>query len=735
MAKAKDGIEYLIEAKVNQAIKNLNKFDQKTAQSQSKTTGSLSKIKGAWIAAAAVIGGVVVGSVIALGKKMVQASIEMEQTRVAFNTFLGSAEKGTKTLKELEQFSIVTPFTINQVNKAGKTLLAFGFQADELQDTLRFLGDVSAGTGKDLSEMAIIFGQIKGAGRLMGQDLLQLINAGFNPLQQISKKTGKSMFELKKEMEKGAISFDMVKEAFKDATGEGGLFFDLMNKQSKTLGGRISTLQGNVQLLAARIGDKLAPTVGKVVDFLNKFIVVEKTLSGELKEQKEELIKNQRQLNAQLEILKKGEIPLRQRERVIGEVNEALGKLNLEQIDQNTSLQEFNRLQKEANTLFVKRIKLIATREILAKKEEEAAKIAAKIIENEIDITDSLLFIERLKNGEATRGRTAAGRTIQVLKERIATAKKQNIESEKELGLIRTQIERVQELTGVTLESEKKKTDAVVESVKKRNVAKAKLSAKDKELIAKEKEVAKVKKEILQASFDFAAGLIDQLFEKKKKELQDETDLLLESIPARKELEDIAAEEEKERIAELEAERDIALEKGDERAASEAQREIDKIKLTKQLAEQEAKIKEDQDKKARKLARDQAIASKAFSLAEAIFKTAQSVAAAIAAFPITGGLPFSALNAALGAVQIAKISSQPIPALATGGTIETSGPQLFLAGDNASGRERVEVTPLDDAGGGATGGNTFIFHGIQDLDSARNELMRSEGADAFNQAF
>lgn len=188
----------------------------------------------------------IIAGLTSLGRKIFDLGVQQEQLNIAFTTFLGSAEKAKKLMAELTKFSIITPFTPDQVNRAAKTLLAFGTQAKDIIPTLKMIGDVSSGTGKDLAEMAVIFGQIQSTGRLMGQDLLQLINAGFNPLQIISEKTGKSVKVLKEEMEKGLISFDMVKQAFKDATSEGGLFFNLMEKQSESVGGKLSTIAGNL---------------------------------------------------------------------------------------------------------------------------------------------------------------------------------------------------------------------------------------------------------------------------------------------------------------------------------------------------------------------------------------------------------------------------------------------------------------------------------------------------------
>lgn len=226
------------------AKKTVQDIEKETAKSEKgfKQLGeSGSKAFGLIGKAVAVLG------LAALGKQIFDLGVKQEQLNIAFNTFLGSAEKGKKLLKELAQFAIVTPFTPDQVNNAAKALLAFGVKGKEVIPILKMLGDVSSGTGKDLTEMAVIFGQIRSTGRLMGQDLLQLINAGFNPLQVISEKTGQSMVKLKKDMENGLISFEMVSDAFKTATSDGGLFFNLMEKQSQTIGGIMSTIEGNIE--------------------------------------------------------------------------------------------------------------------------------------------------------------------------------------------------------------------------------------------------------------------------------------------------------------------------------------------------------------------------------------------------------------------------------------------------------------------------------------------------------
>lgn len=219
-----------------------------------------------------------------LASNIVKLGANMEQTRVAFTTFTGSAEVANALIEQMNQFANVTPFDNAKVIQSARTLMAFGTTAGEIQGTLKILGDVSAGTGKDLNEMAVIFGQIKSTGKLMGQDLLQLINAGFNPLQEISRTTGKSVSQLKDEMSKGMISFDMVENAFKSATSAGGLFNDMMEKQSQTLTGKWSTLMGKLQTVGIAIGEKIIPYLTTALDGVLRVFEIIRVNFNQIKE-------------------------------------------------------------------------------------------------------------------------------------------------------------------------------------------------------------------------------------------------------------------------------------------------------------------------------------------------------------------------------------------------------------------------------------------------------------------
>ncbi|AMV31727.1 hypothetical protein VN12_06370 [Pirellula sp. SH-Sr6A] len=191
----------------------------------------------------------------------IKLAANMEQTKTSFAVFLGDANLAEKKLKEIEQLGAETPFTFDQLKDGAQTLLNFGVSADALLPTLRNLGDVSGGDAERFSRLALAFGQVMGKGRLMGQEVNQMIEAGFNPLQEISRITGKSMAKLSEEMEAGQISSRMLATAFASASGPGGRFNGMMQKQSATLTGLFSTLMDNAAIVARALGNAMLPTL------------------------------------------------------------------------------------------------------------------------------------------------------------------------------------------------------------------------------------------------------------------------------------------------------------------------------------------------------------------------------------------------------------------------------------------------------------------------------------------
>lgn len=193
------------------------------------------------------------GSILAAGGFALKSAGEMEMLRSSLNTLTGSAEAGATVFKDLNKFAASTPFETGDLAKASETMLAFGINSKQVLPNLQMLGDISLGNAEKLSGLSLAFSQVASTGRLMGQDLLQMINQGFNPLTIISQKTGRSMTDLKDAMAEGEISFEMVRDAMVTATSKGGLFFEGMKRGAATLPGIWSTLMDTIGMTTREV--------------------------------------------------------------------------------------------------------------------------------------------------------------------------------------------------------------------------------------------------------------------------------------------------------------------------------------------------------------------------------------------------------------------------------------------------------------------------------------------------
>jgi len=262
-------LQFIIDAqdKASEAFKSVqDKLDG--VQSKMKTAEDASKKFALGLAGVGVAAG-------GFAMKAIKAASEAEQMQISFTTMLGSAEKAQSFIAQMKEFAAKTPFETTDISKAAQTFLSFGMDVESVMPSVQMIGDVAMGNKERFAALSLAFAQVQSTGRLMGQDLLQMVNQGFNPLQIISEKTGKSMAELKDEMAKGAISAEDVAEAFRIATSEGGRFYGGMEAQSKTLAGVWSTLSDTFKQLLIDIGTKMIPVAKQAVDAIN--VLIEKT--------------------------------------------------------------------------------------------------------------------------------------------------------------------------------------------------------------------------------------------------------------------------------------------------------------------------------------------------------------------------------------------------------------------------------------------------------------------------
>ena len=234
-----------------------------------------------WKKALAIIGGV--GVLKALGSEIVRVRGEFQSTQTAIETLVGKDMAGN-LIPQIKELAKISPLTMSDMVGAEKMMLGFNIQAEDTIKYLKALSDVSMGDSQRFNSLTLAFSQMSAAGKLMGQDLNQMINAGFNPLQIMADKTGKSISTLKEEMAKGAISAEMVQQAFIDATSAGGKFYNMSENASKTINGQLSMMQDAINTVFNELGTKsegvIMDGIQMTTSLIQNYETVGKVLTG-----------------------------------------------------------------------------------------------------------------------------------------------------------------------------------------------------------------------------------------------------------------------------------------------------------------------------------------------------------------------------------------------------------------------------------------------------------------------
>lgn len=206
----------------------------------------------------------------------------MERTAAQFRVLVGDAGRATQLLNDLRQFDIEAPLSLTAILDASKVLLQFGVNVEQVAPMLRQLGDVSLGNVDNFGRLALAMAQVSAAGKLQGQDLLQLVNAGWNPLQTIAGLTGETLTQVRERMSQGAVSASEVANALKVATSEGGRFAGMMATSAQTVAGRWDVMLGKLTALGTSIGTVVLPAAGMLVDGLTRLVDLLGALDGQL---------------------------------------------------------------------------------------------------------------------------------------------------------------------------------------------------------------------------------------------------------------------------------------------------------------------------------------------------------------------------------------------------------------------------------------------------------------------
>jgi tape measure domain-containing protein len=262
-------------------VKSMKEMAREAGNTQTQVNGMFKDMA----KQAAAFAGLSVG---AAGMKAFASSIvnvrkEMQSLSTSFKVLLGDEAKATAMFGGLKDFAASTPLMLKDLASGAQTMLGFNIEAEKVVPTLKAIGDISMGDAQRFQSLTLAFSQMSATGKLMGQDLLQMINAGFNPLTVMAEKTGKSIAELKDEMSAGAISAQMVADAFMLATSEGGKFYGMLEKQGQDLKGQINQLQGALDDMFNSLGEQsegvVSSAIGGVTTLVQNYEKVGKILA------------------------------------------------------------------------------------------------------------------------------------------------------------------------------------------------------------------------------------------------------------------------------------------------------------------------------------------------------------------------------------------------------------------------------------------------------------------------
>lgn len=179
---------------------------------------------------------------------------EFQQLEISFKTMLGSGEQANELLAQLAQTAASTPFDLQGIASSAKNMLAYGFAADQVNETIVRLGNVAAGLSQPLGDIVYLYGSLRASGRVTNIDIRQFANRGIPIYEELAKVLGKSVSEINSLVSAGKVGFSDIEQAFQNMTNKGGKFYNLMQAQSESLTGQISNLQDNIDMMFNELG-------------------------------------------------------------------------------------------------------------------------------------------------------------------------------------------------------------------------------------------------------------------------------------------------------------------------------------------------------------------------------------------------------------------------------------------------------------------------------------------------
>jgi tape measure domain-containing protein len=263
-----DGNAYTGIAQLDKVLGKFNVSATSTPKLMERINNAAFKINNLFQAAQNTIGKV--GNAIG---KIVEIGGENELQKLDMTTlFQGNTAAAEEMFEKISEYGKATVYDKSGLIDAQKTMMSFGIEGEKAFSTLKQIGDIAMGDSQKMQSLALAFSQATSAGKLQGQDLNQLINAGFNPLNEISKHTGESVASLREKMSKGQISAEMLTQAFAWATEEGGLFYQGAEKAGDSTMGKINQLKDTFDEFLIDVFNKLKPVIDTCLSFATGFL-------------------------------------------------------------------------------------------------------------------------------------------------------------------------------------------------------------------------------------------------------------------------------------------------------------------------------------------------------------------------------------------------------------------------------------------------------------------------------
>lgn len=703
MADTKVGGVYIeIQARMGKLESDLKQVETRMRSvdnSGAKLSSTISTL-GKYLAAGAVAAGIY-----QIGKSALSAAANMEQQKVAFTSMLGSAEKAQKLLDQMQTFAASTPFQLNEIVDAGKKLVAFGENAENVTKTLGKIGDVAAGLGIPLGELTEIYGKARVQQTLYAEDLNQLAGRGIPIFEELGKVMNVNSNEVKKLGSEGKISFSMLEQVFGNLTSAGGKFAGLMDAQSQTLAGKWSNFNDQIDKTLLLVGDRMAPAAGEAVTM---FSLLAKRINDSLEasnrlyaEQKSAgMMSGFAQINATLD----GTVDRLQAMR--GHNAELVNDIHIiidGWGDASGSVDEMNakygKLQTAANLLYYYNMGYITLNKDQISQMEEIVRLE----QDRIDKASHFLSIQKrihalsgdlLKLSKVEKKQTDDQKKAAADKWKRLTSEAEKY-YDKVRGIATGTDDPVKQVENEIAALDKGMTD--VESLYK----KGKISKQQYENTLASYTEARIKKEeeLEQSKFDrmveyynlgvsTLTGFSGQINELASMYASNQTTRIEQEAQKRT---DALNTEYEEQLALIEAS-----------AASDSQKAEQKKALDEQLARDTKAINDKAEKDKRKAQRESAKISKQLAIFDTLITTPQAAMNAfnsLSEIPVVGyglGMAAAAATTALGLAKLKLIQDQPLPALAEGGIVPAipGGRQITVAeGGNSEG-----VIPFNERG-------------------------------------